>query len=132
MNKLIEEFKKEHSLIIATLNGVKMHGINTEDGIEKLLSAKDNITAHMKKEDKEFYPELRKAAGSNQRLRELLDAFDKDMDEITRYSIELFGDYSAAAGSEIALELEKFIVILERRTLREETFLFAEFEKLHK
>jgi uncharacterized protein YfbU (UPF0304 family) len=47
-----------------------------------------------------------KTAGSNLRLKDFLDAFDKDMDEITRYSIELFGDYTAAAGSEIALELE--------------------------
>jgi len=132
MSKLIEKFKKEHSLIIETLNRVKMPGINTEDGIEELLSAKDNITAHMKKEDEEFYPKLRKAAESNQGLKELLDAFDKDMDEITRYSIEFFGDYTAATGSELALELEKFIAVLERRMLREETFLFAEFEKLHK
>tara|TARA_B100000959_G_C14715924_1_gene514874 strand:+ start:608 stop:745 length:138 start_codon:yes stop_codon:yes gene_type:complete len=40
-------------------------------------------------------------------LKELWDAFDKDMDGITRYSIELFGDYTAAAGGELALELEK-------------------------
>jgi iron-sulfur cluster repair protein YtfE (RIC family) len=132
MSELIEKFKKEHSLIIETLNRVKAHGINTEDGIEELLSAKDNITAHMKKEDEEFYPKLRKEAESNQRLKELLDAFDKDMDEITRYSIEFFDDYTTATRSELALELEKFIAILERRTLREETFLFAEFEKLHK
>jgi hypothetical protein len=31
-------------------------------------------------------------------LKEFLDTFDKGMDEITRYSIELFGDYTAAAG----------------------------------
>ena len=77
----------------------------------------------MEKEDEEFYPKLRKAAGSNQGLKELLDAFDKDMDEITRYSIEFFGDYTAATGSVLALELEKLIAILERRMLREETFL---------
>ncbi len=63
-------------------------------------------------------------------MKELLDAFN--MDEITRYSIEFFGDYTAATESKLALELEKFIVILERRMFREETFLFAESEKLHK
>ena len=65
-------------------------------------------------------------------MKELLDAFDKDMGEITRYSIEFFGDYTTATGSELALKLEKFIAILEIRMLREETFLFAEFEKLQK
>lgn len=62
-----------------------------------------------------------------------MDTFDKDdMDEITRYSIEFFDDYTVATEREPALELEKFIAILERRMLCEETFLSAEFEKLHK
>jgi len=133
MSKLIEKFKKEHSLIIENINRVKKHGINTVNGFEELLSSvKDDITAHMKDEDEEFYPKLRKAAKSSQRLKELLDAFDKDMDKIKRYSVALFGKHITTYGGERALELEKFISILERRILREETFLFAEFEKLHK
>jgi len=132
MSKLIEKFKKEHSLIIENINRVKKHGINTVNGFKELLSSvKDDITAHMKEEDEEFYPKLRKAAKFSQRLKELLGEFDKDMNEITSYILEFFNDYTATTGSELAMELEKFVTILERRILREETFLFAEFEKLH-
>jgi len=131
MSKLIEKFKKEHSLIIENINRVKKHGINTVNGFKELLSSvKDDITAHMKEEDEEFYPKLRKAAKFSQRLKELLDAFDKDKDKIKRYSVALFGKHITTYGGERALELEKFISILERRILREKTFLFAEFEKL--
>lgn len=131
MLKLIEELKKEHSFIIDTLNKSRKHGVDTERGQNEILSVKDTILAHIRKEDEEFYPVIKKAADSNQRLKELLTEFDKDMNEISRYSIEFFGHEDAIAGSDLAIELEKFIVILERRILREETFLFAEFEKLN-
>ena len=49
--------------------------------------------------------------------------FDKDMNEITSYTLEFFNDYTATTGSELAMELEKFVTMLERRILREETFL---------
>ena len=117
-------------MIIENINRVKKHGINTVNGFKELLSVKDDITAHMKEEDEEFYPKLRKAAKFSQRLKELLDAFDKDKDKIKRYSVALFGKHITTYGGERALELEKFISILERRILREKTFLFAEFEKL--
>lgn len=131
MLKLIEELTKEHSLIIKALNKARKPGVVTKEGQNEILSVKDIILAHIKKEDKEFYPVLRKAAESNQKLRELLVEFDKDMGEIYCYSIEFFGNNEAITGSNLAIEIEKFVSILERRTLREETFLFAEFEKLN-
>ncbi len=131
MVKLIEEFKKEHSLIVDTLSKSRKIGVDSREGQDKILSAKDFILAHLKKEDEKLYPLLRKAAKSSQRLKELLGEFDKDMNEITSYTLEFFNDYTATTGSELAMELEKFVTMLERRILREETFLFAEFEKLH-
>lgn len=130
MLKLIEEFKKEHSFIIETLKKSRKLGVNTKEGQNEILLAKDAILAHIKKEDEELYPKLKKAADSNQKLKELLAEFDKDMYEISRYSIEFFGSNHALTGSDLAMELEKFTAILDRRILREETFLFAEFEKL--
>ena len=131
MHKLIEELKKEHSFIIDTLNKSRQHGVDTERGQNEILSVKDTILAHIRKEDEEFYPVLKKASDSNRKLKGLLAEFDKDMNEISRYSFEFFGNENTIAGSNLAMELEKFIAILERRILREETFLFAEFEKLN-
>ena len=131
MLKLIEEFKKDHSLLVETLNKSRKLGVQTKEGQNEILSAKDAILAHIKKEDDELYPVLRKAAVSNQKLKELMPEFDKDMSEISRYSLEFFGNDNRLTGSNLAMELEKFIAILDRRILREETFLFVEYEKLN-
>lgn len=128
---MIEELKKEHSVIINTLNNAKKLGIHTKEGHEELLSAKKEILIHMKKEDKKLYFVLRKAAKSNQKLKDILNEFDKDMDEISSYTCNFFDNYSALTENELAMEIDKFIEILNTRILREKTFLFAEYEKLH-
>ena len=130
MIELVEELKKGHSLVIEALNQARKLGIDTKEGQNEILSAKDTILAHMKKEDEEFYPVLRKAAESNSKLNELIAEFDKDIKEISHYSIEFFDNKNAVMGSNLAAETEKFIAILDRRILREETFLFEEFKKL--
>jgi len=89
MLKLIEEFKKEHSFIIDTLNRSRKLGIGTEESQNAILSVKDIILDHIKMEDKEFYPVLRETAKSNQKLKNLLAEFDKDMKEISIDTIEL-------------------------------------------
>ena len=131
MLKLIEKFKKEHSFIVDTLKKSRKLGVGTEESQNAILSVKDVILDHIKMEDKEFYPVLREAAKSNQKLKDFLAEFDKDMKEISRYSIEFFDNNSVITGSDLAMELENFTAILERRILREEMFLFAEFEKLN-
>ena len=129
--KLVEELKRGHSLIIETLKQARKLGIDTKEGQNEILSAKDTILAHMKKEDEEFYHVLRKAAESNGKLKELIAEFDNDINEISHYSSEFFDNKNAAMGSNFASEVENFIAILDRRILREETFLFKEFEKLN-
>ena len=129
--ELVEELKKGHSLVIETLKQARKLGIDTKEGQNEILSAKDTILGHMKKENEEFYPVLRKAAESNGKLKELIAEFDNDINEISHYSSEFFDNKNAAMGSNFASEVENFIAMLDRRILREETFLFKEFEKLN-
>ena len=129
--ELVEELKKGHSLVIETLKQARKLGIDTKEGQNEILSAKDTILGHMKKENEEFYPVLRKAAESNGKLKELIAEFDNDINEISHYSSEFFDNKNVAMGSNFASEVENFIAILDRRILREETFLFKEFEKLN-
>ena len=131
MIELVEELKKGHSLVIEALKQARKLGIDTKEGQNEILSAKDTILAHMKKEDEEFYHVLRKAAESNGKLKELIAEFDNDINEISHYSSEFFDNKNAAMGSNFASEVENFIAILDRRILREETFLFKEFKKLN-
>ncbi len=54
MSNLIEELKNEHKIILEILDEVKTFGISSTSGQEKLLSAKDFLIAHMKKEDEQY------------------------------------------------------------------------------
>ena len=65
MSELIEEFKVEHSKILALLNEVKKLGIHSEEGRSRLLSAKESLMEHLNKENEQLYPILRKEAEHN-------------------------------------------------------------------
>ncbi|MFQ5962816.1 MAG: hemerythrin domain-containing protein [Candidatus Scalinduaceae bacterium] len=69
MTVLIEELKKEHSEIVAALNEVKELGILSKEGQVKLMSAKAHLLTHLKKEDEQLYPALRKEAEHNESLK---------------------------------------------------------------
>ena len=60
MSELIEEFKRDHAEIMAILNEVKEFGILSKEGHAKLISIKEHLLAHLKKEDEKLYPALRK------------------------------------------------------------------------
>jgi len=57
---MIEELKKEHTIILDTLKNIKELNINSKEYQKVLLSARDNILTHIRKEYKELYPVLRK------------------------------------------------------------------------
>ncbi len=126
---MIEELKKEHTTILNTLKNIKELNINSKEYQKELLSARDNILTHIKKEYKELYPVLRKSAEFNSRLKEVFDAFDEDMEELSKYTIDFFEYIFAEAGIEKEFELEKFIETHNTRMLREEAVLFSGCEK---
>ncbi len=69
MSPLIEEFKREHSGILDTLKEVRELGINTKKGRAKLMSVKESLLEHLKKEDEKFYPVLWQEAEQSKQLK---------------------------------------------------------------
>ncbi len=126
---MVEEFIKEHTRIINTLNKIKKLNIHTRECQKELLLARNSILTHIKKECKELYPVLRKAMESNSRLREVFDAFEKDMEELSEYTLDFFEPISAEAEIENEFELERFIEIHNTRMRREEAVLFSGCEE---
>ncbi len=78
MLALIEEFKREHSGILAILNEVKKLGIHSPEGRSKLITAKEFLLEHLNKENEQLYPVLRKGAKHNKDLQNELDIFAID------------------------------------------------------
>lgn len=132
MSALIEEFKREHSEIIATLKEVKELGILSGEGQAKLMSAREGLLAHLKKEDELLYPFLRKKAEHNKKLEEILDLFATDMENVSRVVMEFFDKCSEGViDNEFPKEFESLVAAFRNRIRNEEDILYEEHEKIN-
>jgi len=133
MSNLIEELKNEHKIILGILDEVKTFGISSPSGQEKLLSAKGLLIAHMKKEDEQYYPALKRAAENNKDLMIMLDYFVKDMEDVSKKAMCLFDKYSQG-GDEVdfAGDVKLLYMMLKDRIRTEEKTLFVKFGQINK
>ncbi len=131
MSALINEFKKDHTKILDTLKEIKELGVLSEEGQAKLISAKESLLEHLKKEDELLYPVLRKEAEHNEKLKELLDVFAKDMENVSRVVMDFFDKYSEdVIDSAVTDEFEHLFAAFRNRIRHEEDILYEEYEKL--
>ena len=132
MSQLICELQKEHTVIYDLLSAAKRNGIATKEGKESLQNVKDTLIAHLKKEDTKLYPVLRKAAETDAVLRQTLDLFAKDIDDLSKYVLQFFDKYSSGGDSaEFAREFGWLYSILQMRIRKEESSLYKAYEKLN-
>lgn len=133
MSALIEEFKNEHSEIIAILNEVKKLGIHSEEGRSKLMSAKEHLLKHLNKENEQLYPVLRKAAEHNKNLQNELDIFAIEPEYLSRVVLEFFDEYSRGAiDKDFQINFESLFAALNARIRNEEESLYQEYEAIKK
>lgn len=129
MSILIEELKKEHSGIIATLNEVKKLGILSKEGQDKLISVQTSLLAHLEMEDDQLYPILRKQAENNKDLKNTLDLFEMDMENVSTIVQEFFDKYSEEfSGEKLQEDFENLFAALSKRISNEEAALYEEYE----
>ncbi len=133
MSVLIEELKKDHSEIFDTLNEVKELGILSKEGQSKLMSAKECLLTHIKNEDEQLYPVLKKEAENNKQLESALDLCAIDMENVSRIVLEFFDKYSRRAFSDMELqrEFENLFTALDERIRNEEDILYGEYEMMN-
>ncbi len=133
MSALIEEFKREHAKIIAMLNEVKELGILSKEGQAKLMFIKAHLLAHLKKEDEKLYPVLRKEAEDNERLKNTLDLFAIDMENVSSVVQKLFDKYSEGEIDEnFSINYESLFAALSARIRNEEDALYEEYEEINR
>ncbi len=131
MSELIEEFKIEHSKILALLNEVKKLGIHSDEGRAGLISAREYLLEHLNKENEQLYPVLRKEAEHNKSLQNELDIFAIDPEYLTRVVLEFFDDYSGGAiDKDFQINFESLYAALNARIRNEEEALYQEYEKI--
>ena len=134
MSILIEELKKEHSEILATLNEVKQFGILSEDGQDKLMSLEVSLLAHLEMEDNQLFPVLKKEAEHSNSIKDTLELFAIDMENVSKIVREFFKKYSEGFSgvelNKLSDDFENFFTALTKRICNEEESLYEEYETL--
>lgn len=131
MSGLIDELKHEHIVITTALGKAWDLGVNTAEGKELLFSTKNLLLAHLKKEDIELYPPLREAAKKSSELKESLDSYIEEMQEISKAALAFFEKYESGGDeADFSKDYRDLYKVLTVRILNEEAVLYRKFEKL--
>lgn len=132
MSQLIVELKKEHAAIANILGEVSKQGITSKEGQMKLMDAKKGLLAHLKKEDDQLYPALKRAAQNDKNLGYTLDVYARDMEGITTAAIAFFSKYAqGGSGLEFAKDIGGLFSTLKSRIRKEEDVLYKEYDRLN-
>ena len=132
MSVLIDQLMKEHSEIFAELNEADNLGIITKEGQNKLFSTKADLLVHLKNEDEHLYPALRKEAENNKHLEIILSSFSSEMINISKSVMKFIEKYSdGVLDSKYVESFETIFATLNARMKKEESILFAEYEKIN-
>ena len=128
---LIDELKKEHVTITATLEKINQKGIGSDECQTYLLKAKSLLLNHLAKEDRVFYPTLNEVAKNNEYIRRTLKSFADDMKEVSTLALNFFDKYATGGkGIEFAKDYGRLYSKLSMRIRKEETVLYTFYESL--
>ncbi len=115
------------------LKEVKRLGIHSKEGQSKLMSAKGVLLDHLKSEDEQLYPVLKKEAEHNRKLKRELDMFAMEPEYVSRVVEEFFDTYSEGVTSkDFAINFESLFAALHARITHEEEALYREYETIVK
>ncbi len=128
---LIDQLIKEHSQIFDELTEANRLGIITKEGQSKLFSAKADLLVHLKNEDEHLYPILKKEAENNKNLESILNSFSSEMEDISKSVMEFIDKYSnGVLDSKYVESFDSIFATLSARMKKEESIIFAEYEKI--
>lgn len=131
MSGLVNDLKQEHETLVGVLNNIKQVGITSPEARAQLAAAKDGLLTHLQKEDAELYPKLREKATSDPNLANILNTFAKDMEGISSAALGFFEKYEDGGSPvEFAKDFGALMGALGNRIRKEESILYAEFDKL--
>ncbi len=132
MSALIEEFKREHSEILAILNEAKELGILSKEGQSKLMSVKEILLEHLWNENERLYPVLWKEAEHNNDIKDVLDLFAVEMENVSIIVQEFFDKYyGGVIDEDFPREFERFFAAISKRIKDEEDILYDEYDMMN-
>ena len=133
MNKiaLIRELNADHAKLLSKLDAIRRRGSVDTEGQGLLLEVRSMLIAHLEKEEKHFYPVMRKEAENNENLRETLQIMGTEMEVISAKALSMIDGWLAGEGLvSFTNNFESFHSLLADRIRREEHSLYSKFIKL--
>lgn len=133
MSKLVEELKNEHNTITETLQEINKIGFTSKEGQKMLMSARNHLLAHLKKEDTQIYPLLNQVAETDPDLKQTLQFYATNMEEIYKTALDFFEKYSeGGSGIEFGKDFGNLYTTLSLRIAKEEAVIYEKFTELSK
>jgi len=131
MSNLVDALVRDHLAICDMLDSVSKSGVGSKEGQTKLFAVKQSLLDHLKKEDMDLYPVLRKAAETDNQLKQTLDTFAQDMGQVSAFALDFLNKYSQGdSGLSFAKDFGRFFTTLKTRIRKEETILYKEYDRV--
>ncbi|MBE9528151.1 MAG: hemerythrin domain-containing protein [Proteobacteria bacterium] len=131
MSGLVHELKQDHVEVFALMESLRGVDIETRDAQQTIHLIRQMLSAHLKREETEFYPKLKVAARFDGRLKNILMLFAADMDVIAQTTLLFLAKYAhGGVQLDFAKELGRILATLRTRMNKEETILYDRYDQL--
>lgn len=128
---VIRELNADHARLASTLGVLSGRPELDAEAVLLLKDVRAQLSAHLEREDRKLYPEMRAAAEKNESLREMLKVMGLEMNEISAKAVALIDGWIAGKGAGRFAEDFAFLhALLKDRIQREENKLYAKYLKL--
>jgi len=128
--ELVKELNGDHRALLKTLGRIADIGSLTGETRSLLAETKRTLIGHLEKEEKEFYPAIRKIAASDAAVAEKLTMMNAEMDVISKIALAFLDKYIAGGSdASFANDFKDFRGALSGRIQREEFALYSHFLK---
>lgn len=128
---LIKDLNAEHRALMKALDMIRAEQGLTEKAQLLVDKTRNALLAHLDREEKEFYPVMRKAAETNNQLKDTLKVMGEEMDQIATKAMAAFNNWTAGKGQgRFVTDFNNLYELLEARIKREEHALYAKYLRL--
>ena len=128
--ELVKELNGDHRALLKTLGSIADIGSLTDETRSMLAETKLMLLGHLDKEEKEFYPAIRKIADSDAAVAEKLKAMNAEMEVISKIALAFLDKYIAGgSAAAFANDFKDFRSALSGRIQKEEFALYSHFLK---
>jgi len=127
---LVRELNGEHRVLLKTLGTIAEDGKLSAETRDLLGKTKTALLAHISKEERDFYPALKKLAVTTPGIEPKLAQMNREMESLAAAALRFLDEYSLGGDPErFPSDFSDFRRALSERIQREEFTLYAYFLK---